>query len=203
MSQNKDTNVTAKVSKEIMTIEELSELFSGRDVMTVKGQGVADAKKWIEGDKAHLKAYACTVFYEKPLRYVIRGQKTKDGSTANSLDPKIAKYLPMLDPDQTVGEKRKEYGPFARVNMSRIRNVALLNAEYGIYHKTTADNWRARYGGKPSELNFDNNFWIGMLEESRSIKKGGIEKFNEELVYMLGSGLLYFPNESNAGYDSD
>lgn len=173
-----------------LTMEDLTRMFAGRDVMTIRGQGVVEAQKWLDSGDGSMKAYACTVFYEKPLRYVVQGRKNKDDKTSVMLDERISEFLPMLGEDFKVEGKRTGYGAFSNVNMSRVRNVALLNAEYGQYDEKCALNWCARYGGDPTKLTFDTQVWNDMSEESRRIKREGILKFSEELTNMMDKGLL-------------
>lgn len=170
--------------------EDFKAFFMGYDVFTGGEASWVETKSYLMTlNKVDRKKclYACLVFLEKPPRLLILGLTRGDGlptdalkSTSKIVDARIATFLPKLSDGRNVNEKetknRSSWRPeFRMVNISMVKRIGLLYAQYGSSDVSIVKSFREIYGAKPdsSELVVPSKG----KEATVSIKKAEFEKF--------------------------
>jgi len=170
--------------------EDFKAFFVGYDVFTGGEASWVETKAYLMGlNKANRKKclYACLVFLEKPPRLLILGLTRGDGlptdvlrSTNKIVDVRIATFLPKLSDGRNVSEKETKNRStwrteFKLVNISMVKRIGLLYAQYGSSDVGIVKSFREIYGAKPDspELVVPSKG----KEATISIKKAEFEKF--------------------------
>ena len=175
------------------TLEDFAQMFAGRDKNDLSGEGLAQARAWLNKSPnlVEKKAYACIVFSEKPANFLITGKSGREDKQTVKNDGKAAlnqaihAYLPQLEEEPTDPEsvkRRREWGNFKNINLSMIRRVAFDVLENGTVlsdHKIVS-NWKARWGEKPSRQDPNKPGWVKAAPESRRIRDEQIKLYLAE-----------------------
>lgn len=161
--------------------DEFISLFSGKYDVYQKGLGYELAMKWLEEGDGMRKGLTCLVFAEKPLAFMATGRvKTSGENTGEGASEKLMDYLPTLSKSEVesdvTAEWRKKLGPWAKVNMTRVRIVAFLFVQFFPKLKLTSQ-WIRAYGGKPSVVSGRRS---GAAEETNSIRMEQIGDFKAQ-----------------------
>jgi hypothetical protein len=188
------TSAQEEVEDEETIDEDFFDLFNGKEEISGRSKGYQDARMWLQEGNSLRKMTTCLVFYEKPITFLVSGgtvnNRAGDGS---SVDNRLLNYLPQHEGamlNQAHLRSTIKFGAFKNVNFTMVRRVALLSLQKGWLTHELAQQWTKSYGGLPYDLNFDSTKWQRMTDESRRIKREGIEAFKEDRPYWISFGNL-------------
>jgi hypothetical protein len=176
-STSKGKTVSAKASSKLSNLDLLKTWFAGKDEINGSGKAYGDMLAWLKKDK-DLKIYTCTVFYEKPIEFLAKGETKTGKGDSKPVDSRVLRYLPIHD-DKMLAANRsiEKYGVFIDVNFTMVKRVALFGAEHTNNPKSL--EWVKRYGGKPSAITIDS---IKGNDETVKIKWETVIRFRAEMT---------------------
>jgi hypothetical protein len=109
---------------------------------------------------------ACIIMLDHPAKFVITGQ-AKTGVGASKLADEVSDVLPKLTAEEKANwedpqsrafdEKRKGWGAFTEINLTKVRMIALAGRQYLSDFLPQAKRSNAYWGSRPLEYDFDRN----------------------------------------------
>jgi hypothetical protein len=161
----------------LSNLDILKSWFAGKDEINGTGKAYGDMLAWLKKDK-DLKIFACTVFYEKPIEFLSKGETKTGKGDSKPVDSRVLNYLP-IHSDETLVQNRsvEKYGVFIKVNFTMVKRVALYGAEHTNNPKSL--EWVRRYGGKPSAITIES---IKGNDETKRIKWETVIRFRAEMT---------------------
>jgi hypothetical protein len=171
-----DSNPKRTATKRMTTFDLLVNWFAGKDEINGGSKGYGDMLNWLKKNRDQ-KIYVCTVFYEKPIEFLARGQTRSGKGDGRPVDANLLQFLPQHnDHELTANRSAEKYGVFINVNFTMVKRVALYGAEHTTNPKSL--EWVKRYGGKPSTIVHDS---IKGNDETKRIKWETIIRFRAEM----------------------
>jgi len=151
------------------TDDEFYKLFKGIEGLYNSGAAYEQVLVWLDtkDSKERLRCLvACLMFYEKPKKYLLRGESKQKKEGKMMVDRGVAKYLPKHSTDPMVegtpeaaamAKARANFPPeFKMVNFTMVRNVALLHLQVSVMIPVQISieytQWVKHFGGGPLHL---------------------------------------------------
>jgi hypothetical protein len=168
-------------------------LFNGKEQIGGSQQAYLQIREFLNQGAATRKMVTCLIFYEKPVQFLATGRTRAGSGDGIAVNGDLLRYLPQHDDENAYRERTEaKFGLFRKVNFTMVRRIALLALEYDRLPRDMLRSWEAAYGGKPRTLDFSIGRWTQMDEETRRIKREGINRFRSEHIWWNG----FFTNEA-------